>query len=177
MLFDIGWPELLLIGVIALVVIGPKDLPRALRVAGFWVRKARTLSREFQSSIDQMIREAELDEVRQELKKAAEFDVAKEIRQTVDPTGDLAESIKPPNLPDYFEEAEGPAEPAQTHAALSAPADTAETAALEPAAPDAGAPETANSAAGQPPAAADHSIGEAAPDPEREPAPARPPKP
>jgi len=72
MLFDIGWPELLLIGVVALVVIGQKDLPRALRVAGFWVRKARTMSREFQSSIDQMIREAELDEVRQELKKAAE---------------------------------------------------------------------------------------------------------
>src|SRR5437879_11329362 len=64
MLFDIGWPELMLIGIVALVVIGPKDLPRALRVAGFWVRKARTLSREFQSSIDQMIREAELEEVR-----------------------------------------------------------------------------------------------------------------
>src|SRR5579864_5744054 len=104
MLFDIGWPELMLIGVIALVVIGPKDLPRALRVAGFWVRKARTLSREFQSSIDQMIREAELDEVREDLKKAAEFDLEKEIRSTVDPTGELAESIKPPDLPDYFEE-------------------------------------------------------------------------
>jgi sec-independent protein translocase protein TatB len=176
MLFDIGWPELLLIGVVALVVIGPKDLPRALRVAGFWVRKARTLSREFQSSIDQMIREAELDEVRQELKKAAEFDVAKEIRQTVDPTGDLAESIKPPSLPDYFEEAEGPAEPAGPQAALSAPADTAETAAPEPAAPDGDTPEPANSAADQP-TAADHVSGEPAPAPEREPAPARPPTP
>ena len=71
MLFDIGWPELMLIGIVALVVIGPKDLPRALRVAGFWVRKARTLSREFQSSVDQMIREAELEEVREDLKKAA----------------------------------------------------------------------------------------------------------
>jgi sec-independent protein translocase protein TatB len=177
MLFDIGWPELLLIGVVALVVIGPKDLPRALRVAGFWVRKARTLSREFQSSIDQMIREAELDEVRQELKKATEFDVAKEIRQTVDPTGDLAESITPPILPDYFVEAEGPAEPAATQPALSAPAETAEAAAPEPSAPAEGTPEPANSAAGQPPAAAEHAIGEAAADPEREPAPARPPKP
>jgi sec-independent protein translocase protein TatB len=175
MLFDIGWPELLLIGVIALVVIGPKDLPRALRVAGFWVRKARTLSREFQSSIDQMIREAELDEVRQELKKAAEFDVANEIRQNVDPTGDLAESIKPPSLPDYFVEAEGPAEPAVPQAALSAPAETA-AAAPEPAAPAEGTPEPANSAAGQPPAAS-HSIGEPAPYPESEPAPAHPPKP
>src|SRR6201988_936261 len=101
MLFDIGWPELLLIGMIALVVIGPKDLPRALRVAGFWVRKARTLSREFQSSIDQMIREAELEEIRQDLKKATEFDIEKEFHNTIDPTGELAESIKPPNLPDY----------------------------------------------------------------------------
>jgi sec-independent protein translocase protein TatB len=173
MLFDIGWPELLLIGVVALVVIGPKDLPRALRVAGFWVRKARTLSREFQSSIDQMIREAELDEVRQDLKKVAEFDVGREIRQTVDPTGDLAESIKPPDLPDYFVEAEGPAEPARTQPALSAPA---EPAAPEPAPPANGTPEPENSALDQPPAGADHSIGEAEPAPVRESAPA-PPKP
>jgi len=129
MLFDIGWPELLLIGVVALVVIGPKDLPRALRTAGFWVRKARTLSREFQSSIDQMIREAELEEIRQDLKKATEFDIEKEFKDTIDPTGELAESIKPPNLPDYFDETVGgttpvlseapPAEPAVTDAVLA----------------------------------------------------------
>jgi len=123
MLFDIGWPELLLIGVVALVVIGPKDLPRALRVAGFWVRKARTLSREFQNSVDQMIREAELDEIRQDLKKATEFDIEKQFKDTVDPTGELAESIKPPNLPDYFDETTGgstapPAEPPVTDEAL-----------------------------------------------------------
>src|SRR5881392_1438537 len=135
MLFDIGWSELLLIGVVALVFIGPKDLPRALRVAGFWVRKARTLSREFQGSIDQMIREAELDEVRQDLKKATEFDLEKEIRNTVDPTGELGESIKPPDLPDYFEEPgaptpaiteEAPALPAPTEAALPEPTPSAE---------------------------------------------------
>jgi sec-independent protein translocase protein TatB len=103
MLFDIGWPELLLIGVVALVVIGPKDLPRALRVAGYWVRKARTLSREFHSSVEQMIREAELDEMRQELKKATEFDINKEIQKTVDPDGSLAESIRPPDIPDHFD--------------------------------------------------------------------------
>ena len=89
MLLDFGWSELMLIGIVALVFIGPKDLPKALRVAGFWVRKARTLSREFQSSVEQMIREAELDEVRQELKKASEIDLDKEFRQAVDPTGSL----------------------------------------------------------------------------------------
>jgi sec-independent protein translocase protein TatB len=110
MLFDLGMSELLLIGVVALVVIGPKDLPKALRVAGFWVRKARTLSREFQSSVEQMIREAELDEMRQELKKATEIDLDKEFRQTIDPTGSLAESLKPPELP-KFSDADLPAAP------------------------------------------------------------------
>jgi sec-independent protein translocase protein TatB len=105
MFFDIGWSELLVIGVVALVFIGPKDLPRALRVAGYWFRKARTLSREFQNSVDQMIREAELDEMREQLKKASEFDINKEFQKTVDPTGELAESIRPPDIPDYFEPA------------------------------------------------------------------------
>ena len=103
MFFDIGWPELLLIGVVALVVIGPKDLPRALRVAGYWVRKARTLSREFQNSVEQMVREAELDEMRQNLKKATEFDIEKEFNKTIDPDGKLAESIRP-DIPDHFDE-------------------------------------------------------------------------
>jgi sec-independent protein translocase protein TatB len=139
MLFDIGWPELLLIGVVALVFIGPKDLPRALRVAGYWVGRARTLSREFQSSIDQMIRDAELEEIRQDLKKATEFDIEREFQKTVDPAGDLAQSIKPPEIPDYFEPAsaqpvapdpatlpEG-ALPASAEAVESTPAETGGT--------------------------------------------------
>ena len=110
MFLDFGMSELLLIGVVALVFIGPKDLPKALRVAGFWVRKARTLSREFQSSVEQMIREAELDEMRQELKKATEIDLEKQFRETIDPTGSLAESLKPPELP-KFSDADLPAAP------------------------------------------------------------------
>jgi len=99
MLFDFGWSEILLIGIVALVFVGPKDLPKAMRVAGYWIRKARALSREFQGSIDQMIREAELDEVRQQLKKAAEFDLDKEFQNTIDPGGDLREHLAPPQLP------------------------------------------------------------------------------
>jgi sec-independent protein translocase protein TatB len=127
MFFDIGWPELMLIGVVALVVIGPKDLPRALKIAGFWVRKARTLSREFQSSIDQMIREAELEEVRQELKKAGEFDIDKEIRNTVDPTGELEQTLRTPaDAPDFFLEAEGPSDAAEPAPEPSPSAEAAE---------------------------------------------------
>src|SRR6267143_5053677 len=136
MLLDFGWSELMLIGIVALVVIGPKDLPKALRVAGFWVKKARTLSREFQSSVEQMIREAELDEVRQELKKASEINIDQEFRQAVDPTGSLAESLKPPELPNFS----GPALPETSHDAPAAPEPTkAAPPALAPA--DAAAPD------------------------------------
>src|SRR5437588_5477438 len=130
MLFDIGWSELLLIGVVALIFIGPKDLPRALRIAGYWVGRARTLSREFQSSVDQMIREAELDEMREQLKKATEFDIEKEFHKTVDPTGELSQSIKPPDIPDHFDPLPSSSEPLpeaptrEPAAALSAPAET-----------------------------------------------------
>ncbi len=134
MLFDLGWSELMLIGIVALIFIGPKDLPKALKVAGFWVRKARTLSREFQSSIDQMIREAELDEVRQELKKATEIDLDKEFRNTIDPKGELAESLKPPELPDFSEPATPAPAMVEDGAEIAAPAAEAPPAvAAEPA--------------------------------------------
>src|SRR5262245_38287997 len=142
MLFDLSMTELLLIGVVALVVIGPKDLPKAMRVAGFWIKKARTLSREFQSSVEQMIREAELDEMRQELKKAAEIDVEKEFRQTIDPTGELSESLKPPELPKFSEAdlpaatpADGGAQPG-TDAAEAEPAEPAKPVIAQPGAVD-----------------------------------------
>jgi len=134
MLFDLSMTELMLIGVVALVVIGPKDLPKALKVAGFWVRKARTLSREFQSSVEQMIREAELDEMRQELKKATEIDLDKEFRQTIDPTGSLAESLKPPELP-KFSDADLPAAPAPEAQPQSTEEEPPKTEAVEPTAP------------------------------------------
>ena len=65
---------------VALVVIGPKDLPRALRTAGMWARKARTISREFQSSIEQMVREAELDDVKKEIEAATSINLENEIK-------------------------------------------------------------------------------------------------
>jgi sec-independent protein translocase protein TatB len=133
MFLDFGMSELLLIGIVALVFIGPKDLPKALRVAGFWVRKARTLSREFQSSVEQMIREAELDEMRQELKKATEIDLDKEFRNTIDPTGSLAESLRPPELPN-FSDAEVPAAPVP-EAQPQPPAELPEIEAPEPRVP------------------------------------------
>jgi sec-independent protein translocase protein TatB len=104
MFFDLGWSEMLVIGAVALVVIGPKELPKTLRTLGIWARKARSMTRELQGSVEEMIREAELDEVRRDLKKAMDFEVKGEVLKTVDPTGELAESIKLPSIPDYFDE-------------------------------------------------------------------------
>jgi sec-independent protein translocase protein TatB len=115
MFFDIGWPELMLIGVVALVVIGPKDLPAALRVAGYWVRKARTLSREFHSSVEQMMREVELHEVQNELKKATEINLDHEFNKIIDPVNDPAAGAAPREIPDYVDTTPAPviAEPAE----------------------------------------------------------------
>ena len=62
-MFDIGYSELLLIAVVALIVIGPKDLPRVMRTVGQWVGRARGMARHFRSGIDTMMREAELEEM------------------------------------------------------------------------------------------------------------------
>jgi sec-independent protein translocase protein TatB len=128
-MFDFSWTEIALIGGVALVVIGPKDLPKALRTAGIWVRKARSISREFQGTIEQMMREAELDEVKKTIEKATSFDVEKEIQKHVDPTGDLAEALKPPEMPDLDKLVAGadakPADPAPPPPTIEPPASEA----------------------------------------------------
>jgi sec-independent protein translocase protein TatB len=61
--FGIDSSELLLVALVALVVIGPKDLPKAMRVVGYWVGRARGVARQFRSGFDNMVREAELEEM------------------------------------------------------------------------------------------------------------------
>lgn len=62
-MFDIGWDEMLFTAIVAIVVIGPKDLPRALRTAGRWIGKMRRISGHFRAGIETMIRDAELEEM------------------------------------------------------------------------------------------------------------------
>lgn len=62
-MFDIGWSEILLIVIVAVVVIGPKELPTALRTAGRWIGQMRRVSNHFRAGLDAMIREAELEEM------------------------------------------------------------------------------------------------------------------
>ncbi|MDH7971372.1 twin-arginine translocase subunit TatB [Sphingomonas sp. AR_OL41] len=62
-MFDIAPTELLLLGAVAIIVIPPKDLPKAMRVAGYWVGRARGAARQFRAGFDNIIRESELNEM------------------------------------------------------------------------------------------------------------------
>ena len=64
-MLDIGWQELLVIGALALIVVGPKDLPSLLRSCGQWVAKIRGMAREFQRSMDQAARDADMTNVKE----------------------------------------------------------------------------------------------------------------
>ena len=70
-MFDIGWGELLLIGIVALIAIGPKELPGALRTLGQWMAKVRRMAAEFQNQFHDAIREAELSDLKKEVDEMA----------------------------------------------------------------------------------------------------------
>jgi len=92
-MFD-SWSEMFVIALVALVVIGPKDLPRVLRVVGQWVGKAKRVSYEFKRHVDDMVREAELDEVRQQIQSAANTDPGAYVENTIDPDKKIREAIE-----------------------------------------------------------------------------------
>ncbi len=64
-MFDVAPTEFMLVALVALVVIGPKELPRVMRIVGQWVGKARGVARQFRSGFDEMMRESELAEMEQ----------------------------------------------------------------------------------------------------------------
>ncbi len=70
-MFGIDSPELLVIAIVALIVIGPKELPSLLRSWGSWMAKARGMASEFRGHVDEMVRQSELDEVKKQLEAAA----------------------------------------------------------------------------------------------------------
>jgi sec-independent protein translocase protein TatB len=72
-MFDIGWSELVVIGVVALVVIGPKELPTVLRTVGQWMTKIRRMASEFQGQFQEAMREAELAELKQQVDKMSDL--------------------------------------------------------------------------------------------------------
>ena len=103
-MFDIGWQELFIVAVLALIVVGPKDLPRTLRTVTHYLRKARGLAREFQSGLDEVIRESELDDIKKEVRNTASLDLEKEVKDTVDPSGSLTAEFDPTDFADRLKD-------------------------------------------------------------------------
>jgi sec-independent protein translocase protein TatB len=88
-MFDFAWSELALIAVVAMIAIGPKDMPVAIRNVTGWIKKARRMAAEFQTHVDEMVREADLSEIRSSINEIRNFDVRGEIERTVDADGSI----------------------------------------------------------------------------------------
>lgn len=132
-MLDIGWSEMAVILMVALIVIGPKDLPRVARTVGKWTGKARAMAREFQRSLDDMAREAELQDIKAEMDKLSRTDIRHRLEETLDPEGDIRRGLAPPEYDPVFDEPDDAApakataepakpEPAKVAAALPVPA-------------------------------------------------------
>jgi len=88
-MFDFAWSEIALIAAVALIAIGPKDMPAAIRGVTNMIKKARRMAAEFQTHVDEMMREANVDEVRSQFNEIRNFNVKGEIERAVDPDGSL----------------------------------------------------------------------------------------
>lgn len=93
-MFDIGWSELVIIAVVALVVIGPKELPATLRTIGKMTARARKVAGEFRAQFDEAMREAELDDVRQTIADAQKLNPMNSLREAMNPLRDMGNEIK-----------------------------------------------------------------------------------
>ena len=96
-MFDIGAAELLVIVVVAILVIGPKDMPAAMRAAGRWIGKLRRMSAHFRSGIDEMVRQAEIEEMEEKWSQRNKEIMAKYPTGS-EPEGGTPEELVPPQM-------------------------------------------------------------------------------
>ena len=114
-MFDFAWSEIALIAAVALIAIGPKDMPVAIRTVASMVKKARRMASEFQTHVDEMVREANLDEVKDQFNSIRSFDFKDTVEKAIDPDHTLRDTLS---------DLEKPSE--------SAPGENAEPEAIEP---------------------------------------------
>jgi sec-independent protein translocase protein TatB len=146
-MFDIGWTEMALIAVVAVIVIGPKELPKVMRELGTWVARARGMSRVFMDQLEEMSRQSGIDEVRKEAEALRHINPAQQLEKTIDPDGTLKSQVSDlrnigtpePSLPP-------PAPPKPSGEDASSP----ETAPSEPPAPHTADPSLATPPVGKP---------------------------
>jgi len=140
-MFDISWTEFLLIGVVALIFIGPKELPAVLRTLGQWTRRIRSMAADFQNQFQEAMREAEMADLKKQVDDIAHdiksYDPLKDVRADVEAAGrDIQSSLEKPEAANAAAAATTQAEtPALAEAAASAAA--SESVAPEAIAPDA----------------------------------------
>jgi sec-independent protein translocase protein TatB len=117
-MLDLAWSELALIAVVAVVVIGPKDLPDAVRGVAKGIQKLRRMAGEFQGHVDEVVREAKLEDVRNQINDIRNFDLKGEIERHVDKEGDIRRTFQDDPLRSAFNDT-------PAHTPPPAPSDTA----------------------------------------------------
>jgi sec-independent protein translocase protein TatB len=92
-MFDIGWMEMMVIAIVMIVIIGPKELPGVLHTMGRWLARIRQMARSFQDSIEEMAQESGLDEVRREIDSVKHYDIGGSIEKSIDPDGEIRKEL------------------------------------------------------------------------------------
>lgn len=93
-MLDIGWTELLVIAVVLIVVVGPKDLPPMLRAFGKMTANLRKMAGDFRTQFDQALREADMDDLRQTITDAQRFHPANALREAINPLREMGNEIR-----------------------------------------------------------------------------------
>jgi len=93
-MFEVGWSEILVIVIVMIVVVGPKDLPKMLRAFGKATARFRATAGEFRKQFDEALKEAELDDVREIINDAKSLDPRNDIRKVFDPVRTIGEEIR-----------------------------------------------------------------------------------
>ncbi len=92
-MFNFSWSEIALIAVVALVAIGPKDMPAALKTMAQLVKKARGMAAEFQTHVNDLMREADLEDVRKHIDEIRNFDIKGTVERAIDPDQSLRKTF------------------------------------------------------------------------------------
>ncbi len=116
MIPEVGFSEMIVIGVVALLVVGPKDLPLLLKKLGEFVRKLRNMAADFRHSFDEMARQSELDELRKEVDALRAMNPIEDIKREIQSAADLGESY-------YGSQSYTPFQPEADAPKLESPAD------------------------------------------------------
>jgi sec-independent protein translocase protein TatB len=93
-MLDIGWTEMIVVVLVLILVVGPKDLPKVVRTVGQWTAKARRMSREFTSSLEEIGRETEINDLRRDLNNIGSGASMTSLENHIDPDGSLKKSVQ-----------------------------------------------------------------------------------